>query len=227
MNLGEAAEQLAQTVRTANAGAGTQQGNICRRHIISAIKDLSAIEFDFNVFEVDVNITGGLNDYTFGGAAGQALPTGALAPVRLYFYRSPSGHSLEKVTELEMLELNLETPTASDEAEYWCWRNNAVRVYPVPTTNWVLRGFWLRDGMLADITYSGSTPTFPADSVTSIWLAKGPLEIVINQAAAYYYLESGRPDLAQGHAQAVENKRVPVAKVSTRRRSQGHLRLCL
>lgn len=227
MNLGEAAEQLARTVRMANAGAGTQNGNICRRHIISAIKDLSAIEFDFNVFEVDVNITGGLNDYTFGGAAGQALPTGALAPVRLYFYRSPSGHSLEKVTELEMLELNLETPVAADEAEYWCWRNNAVRVYPVPTTNWVLRGFWLRDGKIVDSTFSGSTVTFPADSTTSIWLSAAPLEIVINQAAAYYYLEAGRPDLAQGHAQAVENKRSPVAKTSTRRRSKGHISLCL
>lgn len=227
MNLGEAAEYLARTVRTANATAGTQNGDTCRRLVIGAIKELSAIEFDFNVFEADVNITGGLNDYAHGGGAGQALPAASLAPVMLYFYRSPSGHPLEKVDEHEMLELNLETPVAADEAEYWCWRNNAVRVYPVPSTNWVLRGIWLRDGKIADPTFAAGTWTFPADSTASIWLATGPVEIVVNQAAANYYVEAGRYDLVQGHLQIVESKRVPVARVSTRRRSKGHLRLCL
>lgn len=227
MNLGEAAQYLAKTVRTANADSGTQNGDICRRLIISAIKELSAIEFDFNVFEADVTITGGLNDYTFGGGAGQALPAGAAAPLRLYFYRSPKGWPLQKVTEQEMLELNLDTSVAVDQAEFWAWRNNAVRVYPAPSTNWILRGNWLRDGRIADATFSGSTWTFPSDATTSIWLATGPLEIVINQAAANYYVESGRLDMAQGHWQIVDSKKAPVAQVSTRRRAQGHLRLCL
>lgn len=222
MNLGEAAEYLAKTVRTANATAGTQNGDICRRLIIGAIKELSAEEFDFNVFEADVSITGGLNDYTFGGGAGQALPAASLAPVRLYFYRSPSGHLLEKVSEHQMLELNLET-SAQDSADFWAWRNNAVRVYPVPSTNWVLRGLWLRDGRIADPTFAAGTWTFPADSTASIWLAAGPVEIVVNQAAANYYIEAGRQDLAQGHLQIVESKRTPVAQVSTRKRNKGYL----
>ena len=223
MNLGEAASYLARTLRLANSTSGTQSGNACRRHVISAIKELSATEFDFNVFDVDVSITGGLNDYTFGGSAGQALPAGALAPIKLYFYRSPCGWLLEKVHEHEMLEIMLEDTSEANDPRCWAWRNNAVRVYPVPTTGWALRGIWLRDGRIADATVVADAWTFPADTTQSIWLEGTALDVTINQAAVNYYIESSRPDMAQSHAAAVNSKRVPVARTSTRKRGKWYI----
>jgi hypothetical protein len=200
MIFGTAAQELAIRVGFANATAGTRQGDQCRRALIAAIKQLSATPFSWNLLRADASITANLNDYTVGGGAGQALPAGTYAPRRLWYVYSSDVTDLMKVDEEQIIELEAEASTTAGSAQYWTTSNNAVHVFPVPTTNWTLRGIYYRNGTLAEGTFSGGVWTWPSDSSTSIWLDddKG-LDLTILAAAEWIARNDlKRPDLADG-----------------------------
>jgi hypothetical protein len=220
MNFGTAAEALAKRLNLANATAGTQNGVECRRHIIDAIKELSTVTFSFNMLVADAAITANLNDYTVGGSAGQALPSGTLCPVDLFWAIGTEGAPVIKASEVEMIHLEIGQPVSSQYPTHWSWKNNACHVYPVPTVNWTLRGIYLRNGRIADPTFSGSTWTFVADSTTSIWLEDDAVDVVINTAMANYYVFKGRPELAPVLRQMVSSKIIPAVAISQNKRGK-------
>lgn len=192
MNLGEAAEELAARLGLAAATVSTRTGNDCRRHIIGAIRALADIPFEWNISDVTTAITGGTNDY--------ALPAGMRCPVILYSATESAEIELISVSDMIRYELDNVVPSVTGPIK-WCYRASAIHIWPVPTAAWSLRGIYIKDGTIPDPTYSGSTPTFPADSSTSIWLESGRgLKLTIAKAAANYAAaELKRQDLASSY----------------------------
>lgn len=221
MDFGTAAQHLAKRLNLANADAGTQAGVECRRHIIGAIKELSTTTFSFNIVVGDMSITANLNDYTVGGAAGQALLAGTLAPVDLFWASSTDGGELVKISEVEMIRLEILGQNTGTFPTHWSWKNNACHVYPTPTANWTLRGIYLRDGRIADPTQSGSTWTFVSDATTSIWLTDpDALEVVTVTAMANYLTTRGRHELVPPLRQQVAMKIIPAVSISQHKRGK-------
>ena len=180
--------------------------------------------FSFNIFVGDVSITANLNDYTVGGGAGQALPAGTLAPVDLFWATSTDGDKITKVSEVEMIHLEIVGQNTGQYPSAWSWKNNACHVWPVPTVNWTLRGIYLRDGLIADPTQSGGTWTFVADNTASIWLTDpNALEVVVARSMANYFATKGRPELAGPLNQQIAAKIIPAVSVSQHKRGKPEI----